>query len=208
MPTKRFDNLPEEKRRRIAEAAIAEYVQNGIDAAEVAGIVRRAGIPRGSFYQYFEDMNDLFGYVLSHLVTIKLVHMADVVAQAGKIPFVDYVETTFRAGLQFARTYPQGIAFARRVYSSADPVIAAHVKSAMQKGVEHYLPLIDQDKAKGLIRLTVNSRVLASIVMAVSSDVVATAILHEPDDFQQSLAIADTLFDILRHGIQAHEGAN
>jgi AcrR family transcriptional regulator len=208
MPSKRFANLPEEKRRRIAEAAIAEYVQNGIDAAEVAGIVRRAGIPRGSFYQYFEDMNDLFGYVLSHLVTIKLVYLADVVAQAGKLPFVDYVETTFRAGLQFARTYPQGIAFARRVYSSADPVVAAHVKSAMQKGVEHYLPLIDQDKARGLIRQSVDSRVLARFVMAVFSDVVASAMLHEPGDDQEGMALADTLFDILRHGIQAHEGAD
>ena len=208
MPTKRFANLPEEKRRRIAEAAIAEYIQNGIDAAEVAGIVRRAGIPRGSFYQYFDDMSDLFGYVFAHLATIKMAHLGDTLSQAGKIPFVDYVESTFRAGLQFARAYPQGIAFARRVYSSSDPVVAAHVKAAMQLGVDHYLPLIDQDKAKGLIRPSVDSRVLAGFVMAIFSDVVATALLHESGDDQESLGMADTLFDILRHGIQAHEGAS
>jgi len=208
MPTKRFANLPEEKRQRIAEAAIAEYIQNGIDAAEVAGIVRRAGIPRGSFYQYFDDMSDLFGYVFTHLATIKMAHLGEVLGQAGKIPFVDYVESTFRAGLQFARTYPQGMAFARRVYSSVDPVVAAQVKSAMQLGVDHYLPLIDQDKAKGLIRASVDSLVLARFVMAVFSDVVASAMLHESGDDQESLAMADTLFDILRHGIQAYEGAS
>lgn len=33
--------------------------------ASINQIVRRAGVPRGSFYQYFADKEDLFGYLVS-----------------------------------------------------------------------------------------------------------------------------------------------
>ncbi|MFK4998922.1 TetR/AcrR family transcriptional regulator [Bacillus sp. N9] len=33
----------------------------------MANIVKEAGIPRGSFYQYFEDKEDAFFYLLNEL---------------------------------------------------------------------------------------------------------------------------------------------
>lgn len=206
MPTQRFYNLPDEKKDRITAAAVDEFVANGIDAAEVAGVIRRAGIPRGSFYQYFADMDDLFGHVFSHLTAAKLAFMEDVFGCAGVVPFVDYVERTFRAGLHFAQTYPQGVAFARRVMSSTNPAIAARIQAAMRMGADHYRPLIDQDKAKGLIRESVDSEVLARLVMTVFVGGASAFLSSEADDGHDPWAMAGTLFDILRHGIQGKKG--
>ncbi len=206
MPTRRFCNLPEEKRDRIIAAAVDEYVANGIDAAEVAGVVRRAGIPRGSFYQYFRDKDDLFTQVFSHLTAAKLDSIKDVLGRADEIPFVDYVEQTFHAGLCFAQTYPQGVTFTRRVMSSTNPVVSAQVQAAMRMGVEHYRPLIDRDKAKGLIRSSVDSEALAKLVMTVFLDIAGALLLSGTDREPDPWAAAGVLFDILRHGIEVKKG--
>lgn len=67
MCTETFLRLPEEKRRRFLDAAWAEFAGARFVDVSVNQIVRRAGIPRGSFYQYFSDKEDLFAYLLEEV---------------------------------------------------------------------------------------------------------------------------------------------
>ena len=55
MCTETFLRLPEEKRNRFLEAAWEEFTSVPFEEASINKIVRRAKIPRGSFYQYFSD---------------------------------------------------------------------------------------------------------------------------------------------------------
>lgn len=64
MCTDTFLRLPEEKRNRILDAAWEEFSTVPFGAASVNQIIRRAGIPRGSFYQYFRDKSDLFSFLM------------------------------------------------------------------------------------------------------------------------------------------------
>lgn len=64
MPTGTFFNLPEEKRERLIQGAMEEFVQVPLYKASVSNIILNAGISRGSFYQYFEDINDLYYYLV------------------------------------------------------------------------------------------------------------------------------------------------
>ncbi len=64
MPKQTFFNLPEEKRQHLIEAAKKEFSQVPLMKASVANIIKMAGIPRGSFYQYFENIEDLYSYLL------------------------------------------------------------------------------------------------------------------------------------------------
>lgn len=64
MCTETFLRLPEEKRGRFLEAAWEEFTTVPFTRASVNQIVRRARIPRGSFYQYFSDKADLFSYLM------------------------------------------------------------------------------------------------------------------------------------------------
>ena len=63
MPSDTFFRLPEEKRKRIIDAAWDEFTSVSFDQVSINRIVRAADIPRGSFYQYFEDKSDLFRYL-------------------------------------------------------------------------------------------------------------------------------------------------
>ena len=64
MPSSTFFRLPQEKRQRLLDAAWEEFTQARFSAVSINKIILRARIPRGSFYQYFSDKEDLFRYLL------------------------------------------------------------------------------------------------------------------------------------------------
>ena len=64
MCSETFLRLPEEKRSRILNAAWEEFTRVSFADASINQIVRRAGIARGSFYQYFKDKEALAVYLL------------------------------------------------------------------------------------------------------------------------------------------------
>jgi AcrR family transcriptional regulator len=64
MPKETFFNLEEKKKQRILDAAKKEFTHNELLKSRVSNIIKDANIPRGSFYQYFEDLNDLYYYVI------------------------------------------------------------------------------------------------------------------------------------------------
>lgn len=45
----------------ILSAARAEFVQHPYEKTSINRIPENAGVPKGSFYQYFDDKSDLFG---------------------------------------------------------------------------------------------------------------------------------------------------
>lgn len=67
MATKTFYKLPEEKKQRIIIAAKREFSRVPLEKALISNIIRDAGIPRGSFYQYFENIEDLFVYIIDDI---------------------------------------------------------------------------------------------------------------------------------------------
>lgn len=64
MPKDTYFNLPEEKQKRIFDAALGEVLSVPISEVSINRIVQKAEISRGSFYQYFEDKQDLLLFVL------------------------------------------------------------------------------------------------------------------------------------------------
>lgn len=64
MPTSTFFNLPPPKREKLLHAAVAEFARRPCGEVSINRIIQAAEIPRGSFYQYFEDKTDLFRYVI------------------------------------------------------------------------------------------------------------------------------------------------
>lgn len=64
MPTETFFKLTEEKRKKIIEAGKDEFSSVSLDEASIKNIAEKAGIARGSFYQYFKSKKDLLFFIL------------------------------------------------------------------------------------------------------------------------------------------------
>lgn len=68
MPSQTFLNLSPEKQDRLVKAGIMEFSQRPKSQASVSNIIRSAEIPRGSFYQYFEDLDEFFSYLFQQVL--------------------------------------------------------------------------------------------------------------------------------------------
>jgi len=65
MPKQTFFNLPKSKQDLLISAGIKEFSRVPLNEAVISNIITTAEIPRGSFYQYFENKEDLFFYIFS-----------------------------------------------------------------------------------------------------------------------------------------------
>lgn len=68
LPKATFFNLANDKRQLLIEALEKEFSRVPLYDASISNIVKAANIPRGSFYQYFEDKEDAYFFLLNELV--------------------------------------------------------------------------------------------------------------------------------------------
>lgn len=86
MAKQTFLNLPEEKRIKIFKSLKKEFSRVALKDALVSNIVKDAEIPRGSFYQYFEDIDDAYYFVIGeYSKEIKKYLLEDLVKCKGDI---------------------------------------------------------------------------------------------------------------------------
>lgn len=64
MAKQTYLNLPIKKRNTILNSLKKEFSRAALKDALVSNIVKDAKIPRGSFYQYFENIEDAYYYVI------------------------------------------------------------------------------------------------------------------------------------------------
>lgn len=68
MVTKTFENLKTNKQKQVYDALVAEFTTYSLVDAQVARIIKRADISRGSFYTYFSDLNDAYKWVFGQIM--------------------------------------------------------------------------------------------------------------------------------------------
>lgn len=68
MPKVLFFEINAQKKERILKAAIQEFSSRKYAEASINQIIKEADISRGSFYQYFEDKDDLYFYIISTVI--------------------------------------------------------------------------------------------------------------------------------------------
>lgn len=74
MPSETFYNLSEDKKDRIVESLKKTFAKKSIFEASVKEVVEDLNIARGSFYQYFEDLEDAYFMILD-METVDIHHL-------------------------------------------------------------------------------------------------------------------------------------
>lgn len=112
MPTQRFMNLREEKKKAIVQAAVKEFARVPYAQTSINQIVKDAGISRGSFYTYFEDKDDLLRYVVGGFQE----KCRQTIFQVLEEKHGDFCETIY---CLLGRAMEQGGDFASQMYRNA-----------------------------------------------------------------------------------------
>lgn len=98
MPSSTFLNLPPEKQEKLLEAATREFSSRSFGEASINQIIKDAGIPRGSFYMYFRDKEELFRYLMKGYVEQLLLVLEELLIReqgdifAALLELYDYVQ--------------------------------------------------------------------------------------------------------------------
>jgi TetR/AcrR family transcriptional regulator len=106
MPKDTFHNLLDEKRDRIMLIAVEEFAENTYHAASISKIVRKAGIAKGSFYQYFEDKKAFYRYLVEMATEEKLNIVQQLPAPDPSSGLFDYMRWQFLAQVVFELQRP------------------------------------------------------------------------------------------------------
>jgi AcrR family transcriptional regulator len=106
LPKPTFFNLREEKRSRLIDAAREEFSRVSLYEASISNILKMAGIPRGSFYQYFEDKEDAFFFLVGEHARERFEHFTSLLRE-HKGDLFEASRELFRMVLQHSRASDQ-----------------------------------------------------------------------------------------------------
>ncbi len=101
MPKETFYNLDKEKREKIERVALSEFANFGFHGAKVNRVVDKSGISKGSFYQYFTGMDDLFVHIVENLGKKKISFIGSELKLLGEKDFFEKFESMFLSGVKF-----------------------------------------------------------------------------------------------------------
>ena len=122
MPKPTFFRLPAARRDRLVHEAIVEFGNRAFSEASLSQMALRADIPKGSFYQYFEDKLDLYRWLLTEEVPRQ---KRDYLGEtAPEDDFWQRLEVVIERGIGFLVEHPH---LARLSAAAADPSAIAEV---------------------------------------------------------------------------------
>jgi len=92
----------EGRRKQITRAALREFARNGYHNTEVAAIAQRAGVSKGTIYNYFENKEELLLGVIDDGFQTLAEHMREIMS-SQEDP-IQKLSDTFMAYLEFFET--------------------------------------------------------------------------------------------------------
>ncbi|MDN5314133.1 MAG: hypothetical protein PWP10_2880 [Clostridiales bacterium] len=203
MPKPTFKNLPEDKREKIEQAAIAEFTAYSFDQASINRIVDTAEIPKGSFYQYFNDKKDLYKHVLDLIVMKKMDYMSPVMANPMSVDFFILLREIYLSGLRFAVDNPDLQQIGRRLLADRNhPVFVEFMQENLNKSDELFHVLISKGIERGELRADLDIKFTAHIISSLNTaaaDYYQQNIKVEIDE--EYMLTVDKFIDFLRNGI-------
>ena len=148
--TKTFNNLPEEKKKRIFKTAEKEFAGKGYLAASIKIIAAKADISIGAMYRYFESKENLYMAIISQAFAVLENSLWQISRKEGTL--FEKIEMMLHAIRAYAQNNPdlvriyidsttEGVSALSSVLSEKNEAISAH----------HYNALIREAKEQKLI---------------------------------------------------------
>ena len=170
MPKQTFWNLPEEKREALVGIALEEFARNDYAVASVSRIVARAGIAKGSVYQYFEDKRDLFLYLLDHAQQTLLEALGGDAPPDPERGFFAALRWQMGATVRAALAHPLEARLVMRAYVSPLPFHSELLDRGRALRREHLRRMVEQAVSRGELAATVDPDVATMVIGSVVAE--------------------------------------
>lgn len=160
MPKDTFYNLSADKKQKIFDAAVQEFSTHRFSEASINQIVKAAGIPRGSFYQYFSGKEDLFLYLFEEILKEKrkIIRQAECFGPDADV-FEICIQTT-KASFEWGRLKPEY----SRIGMLMEIDNSEFITNLRAVSLESLRKMIERDKERGLIKPEFASDLVADMI--------------------------------------------
>ena len=213
MPKPTFLNLPQEKRETIMSAAIEEFAEYGLENASTNRIVKNSGIAKGSFYQYFEDKQDVFMHLLDVIEQKEMEFFKDQRPPEHNLDVFQYFRWMVKKGMDFGLAHPRLIQAAWRVLLGEGLYYGKNLAKYREKTKTGLTIMIKQAKERGEVDPSVDVE-LAVMIMETWSNAITTYVLNEgikQKDVEtwmrspKTQETIDKLFYVMEYGLRKTE---
>lgn len=114
-----FENLSEEKKSRILNAAFEVFGKYGYHKASINDIAKRAGISKASLFYYFENKESLYFY-LHDFATLSIAARM----QEGTEDLFECIRLSTRLKFEIFKKYPSMYGFLKSIVFEDDTVLS------------------------------------------------------------------------------------
>ena len=206
MPTQTYHNLPPEKRERIFGAAVEEFSNHSFSQASINRVVKAAGIPRGSFYQYFTDKEDLYLLVMERIGEEKLTMFSHLRGREteGEKPFIVSQCEAMPAIFEWAARCPEYNRIALLMIEDGSEFIHSMVER-MDAQKDQLRALLEQDSERGFLREGIDLDTVIELYMMIAVELLRTCYGGE-DGTRRCIEKARKMLDIIARGTLSKEG--
>lgn len=131
LATAEKEEIQNETRKRLLEAAAAEFANNGFTGANINSISLAAGFAKGTIYNYFPSKRELMLALIDEIGTIHTYYIVERVET--KTTPVERMGAFFNAGFSFVEQYPEQAQVAISAVYGFDPEFKERIYQAYQR---------------------------------------------------------------------------
>jgi AcrR family transcriptional regulator len=169
MPTVTWARVDPARRAAVIEAAEAEFGVHGFSGGSLNVIARRAGVAKGSLFQYFADKRDLYAFIADIASQRVRAYMEDRIRELDPSrPFFDFLTDWLDAWVAYFADHPHE----RALHAAATLEVDTEARVSVQNVIHrHYLevlrPLVRDARARGDLRADSDIDALLSLLMMI-----------------------------------------
>lgn len=194
VPTETFFNLPAEKRRRLLDVLLDEFSQNDYDNVSIGRIAERAGIAKGSFYQYFADKKDCYLYLIQRAIEEKTAFLRHQPPEPHGDLFA-HLRWLIDAGMQFQFSNPRLARIAYKALFDDAPLPEETLRAIRHGGYAYFRDLVQSGVANGSLDPQIDVDIASFVLNAVFTELGQHLIQRFGVSPEQLLASGADAFD-------------
>lgn len=159
-----FRRLSAEKQKRIVNAALEVFTRSPFKHASTDDIASKAGIAKGSLFQYFKNKKSLYIFLYDYALGVLAKKAMDRVDSSSK-DFFELIHRGIVVKIELLKQYPHLYEFVFQANEEANPELAEAVARANQEvGVEaqqHMYANVDYTRFKDSTNIGALTRMIA-----------------------------------------------
>lgn len=217
MPKQTFYNLPEEKRNKIINISLLEFAQHSYRTASLSRIVEKAGIAKGSMYQYFKNKKGLYLYLIDFTTNRKLSYLDRHLDSSIEDFYILYKQLVFLAVKYDLGNIGKSLFTYNALNNRSDKEMREIAMEMKEKKREFLKKYVITARERGQIRKDIDVDLITCTINQISMNLgiymgikfnfnyinlIEKGILELPISDKKLESMVDELIEIFKHGFE------